>query len=220
MIGDVTTRPLPVVATHPMPEPANPSGRAIWASHITQCRGVRHEQLEQGDRVRTTPFTSRPCPIPSSRSPGDQPQQSPPADQPDFADRSRSTPPQYSRGSIRQRGFKPSFQKARIDTVQQAVKLRGNQARCPSAPMFPGRAPHGRRSSAMPGIDRVHPFTPCSLVYASVLKPCFAGRSQARVRAPRDDQRAWRDMRPVVHHRLQDRESPCHRDEPIRAPSA
>ena len=180
MIGDVTTRPLPVVATHPMPEPSNPSSRAVWTSHVAQCRRVRHEQLEQGDRVRTTPFTSRPCPIPSSRSPGDQPQQSAPADQPDFADRPCSTPPQYSRGSIRQRGFKPTFQKARIDTVQQAVKLRSNQARCPSAPMFPGRAPHGRRSSAMPGIDRVHPFTPVPLSMRPSLSPALSvGRKRA-----------------------------------------
>ena len=183
MVGDVTTRPLPVVATHPMPEPANPSSRAVWTSHIAQCRGVRHEQLEQRDRVRTTPFTSSPCPIPSSRSPDDQPQQSPPADQPDFANRPRSTSPQYSSGSVRQRGFKPSFQKTRIDTVQQAVKVRGNHACPPSAPMFPGRAPHGRRSSAMPGIDRVHPFTPVPLSMRPSLSPALpVGRKRAFAR--------------------------------------
>ena len=100
----------------------------LVAPGVAERRGVAHEQVEQGHRIRAGPFAQRPRLVPAHRPRGGEADQSAPAAQVDDRHRAVGPAAQDAEGAVRQRRFDPPFGEALIDPVQQPRKTAGEEA--------------------------------------------------------------------------------------------
>src|SRR5688572_3633348 len=98
---DVPARAAAVVAAQGMHGLGQNPGEAARPGYAAQGPGVAHEEIEQGNGIRTVPFARRPCAVPSGRARTGQAEERAPAFELDLTNRAGSAATEDARGAVR-----------------------------------------------------------------------------------------------------------------------